>query len=200
MFAIALLVESGCLIPQSIDAIPDAGEHPAPQIVVEQIPDYMLTPVLNLYSRGPLDVAESAACHCYLQMDLKEISEADPTITLEIRWFLDYDPNDPSSQGIHGQFDIGGTFGGDTLRPVDPFKFDPDLDSAITTGLHVVDVVIADQAGFDNTPNALLPNRSPKPGYQTASYRFAVQVNLAQDPAIPRCPNALPSVRKGCTE
>src|ERR1700709_708200 len=81
LFAIALMVESGCLIPQSIDATDaDAGPHPAPHIVAEQIPDYMRPPILTLDRQDQLDAAESSACHCELQLNLKQVEEEDPAI------------------------------------------------------------------------------------------------------------------------
>ena len=199
MFAFALLVESGCLLPQSVDAIPDAGA--APHIVVETLPDYMVAarPIVTYYLQGPADLAESAACHCELDLTVGQVEEADPVVPLEARWFIDYDPTKRDTHvALVAPIPIGGTFNGPTTRTVDPLPFDPGRDAKITSGLHVLDVVIAAKDGFDPSLNAPLPGRSVLPGFQSTAYRINVQVNLSPDPAIPNCKTEGASVRVGC--
>ena len=200
MFAFALMVESGCLLPQSIDAIPDAGA--APHIVVEKLPDYMLFPTtVQYYFQGPADLAESANCHCELDLTVNEVEEADPVVPLEARWFLDYDPsNNKTHIPLVGAIPIGGAFNGSTTRPVPALKFDPGNDGKITDGPHVLDVVIAARDGFDPSESAPLPGRSVLPGFQSTAYRINVQVTLSPNQALQQCVTAGASVRVGCAK
>jgi hypothetical protein len=199
MFAIALMVESGCLIPQSIDATDaDAGPHPAPHIVIEQIPDYMQTPVLILDRQDQLDAAESSACHCELQLNVNQVEEEDPAVTLQARWFLDYDPQDAGTHAVLPPIsDMNGLFDGPTIRTVPIFHLDADALGFTSNGRHIVEVVIADKEGFDNTNGARLPSRSVRAGYESTVYRMVVQVNVTQA-AGQRCSGNLPSVRVNC--
>src|ERR1043166_9357969 len=72
-----------CLVPQSVDPQGDAP-HPAPHFVVESIPSYLLG-VLQLVRQGSLD----ATCHCQIQIPPLTVEEDDPTVDLEVRWFVD---------------------------------------------------------------------------------------------------------------
>jgi len=201
MFAIALLVESGCLIPQSIDQLdPDAGQHPAPHIVIEQIPEDMLAPKLTLYRQGPLDAAESPGCHCNMPLTLNLVEEADPSITLQARWFIDYDPDKLSTQASPQETDIRGDFNGSVFRSIPILIFDADQLGILNSGLHIVEVVIADKEGFDDSQEARFPHRSVKPGYESAVYRLAIQLDYEQNPATPQCLATPPVVRTGCAQ
>lgn len=210
MFAIALMVEPGCLIPQSIDALDlDAGPHPVPHFVVEAIPDYMRVPVLALYRQGAGDPAQSTpsgTCHCQLLLALPLVEEQDPTVTLQVRWFLDYDatkqPN-PIVAPLSPSITLTGSFDNPvTQRKMDPYPFDADARGILADGLHVVEAVVADQAGFDDSATDL-PFRTMKPGYEADVYRFFIQVTVTPDPKQQHCPGVNPtppSERVNCTQ
>jgi hypothetical protein len=189
MLAVWLLVESGCLVPQRIDELnADAGPHPAPHFVLQDIPDYLLAPILTLNRQGPADAVASTPCLCHLTLSVPFVEEEDPSVTLLSRWFVDYDVSLPSSQSIWDQRPIPGDV--NTLNPVRPvpsFNFDADTHGIVTNGVHIVEVVVGDQNGFDNAPTAAIPHRSMLPQYESAVYRFAVQVNVTQDPNQPHC-------------
>jgi hypothetical protein len=195
LVALTFLVESACLVPQSIDAIDaDAGPHAVPHIVLETIPTYLLAPVLTLYRQGPADAVATPACSCKLVLNVPQVADEDPSITLLARWFVDYNLAVPSStlpwkpQTIEGNFDTG-----TTVRTLLPYDFDADTHNIVTNGLHIVELVVGERDGFDDT-SLTLPNRAMKPGYEAAVYRFAIQVNVTQDPNQPHCPNQPPSV------
>jgi hypothetical protein len=188
MLAFTLLMESGCLIPQSIDAIDsDAGPHPAPHFVLGSIRSDLLAPVLTLNRQGPADATASPPCLCQLVLDAPDVEEDDPTVTLQSRWFVDYNLSVPSSQVFFSPRDIPGSFTDlATERQVPLFNFDADSHGIVTNGVHIVELLVGDRDGFDDTSVAL-PNRAMKPGYEAALYRFTVQVNVTQDPNQPHC-------------
>ena len=192
LLAIVLLVQSACLVPQSIDALdPDAGTRPAPRIEINKIPSDLLQLVLPFYRQGAADAAATPPCVCHLDFTGLFVQDDDPFVTLQARWFVDYDTAVPSSLAIREQKDMPGStdFNNPTTeRGVPDFAFDAVGQGITTNGIHIVEVVIADRDGFDTT-NTQRPFRSVLPGFQTAEYRFAVQVNLAQDPNQPTCPN-----------
>jgi hypothetical protein len=186
------MVESGCLLPQAIDAIPQAP-HPAPQIVDELVPPY--PPVITLYRQGPADASNDPPCHCDLQLDVGAVREDDPTVSLEARWFVDYDAAVPSTQQIWVQQPLPGSFDTDTTeRSITAYQFDATAHNIVTSGTHVVEVVIGETAGFDDS-STTTPHRAMLPGFEPAVFRFTVQVNVSQDPNQPLCPGQLPSVR-----
>jgi hypothetical protein len=200
MFAIALMVESGCLIPQSIDPEDsDAGPHPAPHFVREAIPDYMkATSQLELYRQGPGDLAQSVStgvCHCQLQLAIPLVEEEDPTITLQVRWFLDYDLADAGTQSPLTAISLPGSFDNPaTQRPMNPFFFDPDVVRGnVATGTHVIEAVVADQAGFDDSADAGFPFRTMKPGFGADVYTIVTHVDAEPDPLQQHCPGVAPS-------
>jgi hypothetical protein len=192
-----LVCAQGCLVPQSIEPIVEAP-HPAPHFVLESIPTYLITPVLQLVRQGSLDASANPPCHCFLQIPSLVVHEDDPTVDLEARWFLDYDANLLGSQVIIHR-DIGGklagTFNDPTLtqRSVPEFDFDADERSINTNGLHKLEVIVGETAAFDDTSAAALPNRTPKAGFALAIYAFTINVDVQQDRA--NCPQRLPSVR-----
>src|SRR3954468_13570914 len=63
---VLVCAQAGCLIPQAVDP-KDAGPHPSPQIVVENIPEDLLSPVLTLRKQGTGDAAQTPPCHCVLE-------------------------------------------------------------------------------------------------------------------------------------
>jgi hypothetical protein len=67
-----------------------------------------------------------------------------------------------------------------TVRPLKiPFNLDADLMNIVTNGPHVVEVVVAESTGFDDT-NTTQPNRAVKPGWVSAVYKWVVDVHLEQ--------------------
>ena len=176
-----------CLVPQSVDPQGDTP-HPAPHFVVESIPSYLLG-VLQLVRQGSLD----ATCHCQIQIPPLTVEEDDPTIDLEVRWFVDYKLSDPRSQAPWpGSTDtLKGTFDDPTAKVRQfrtGFNFDAD-----TNGTHLLEVVVGEPAAFDDSATAALPNRTPHAGYTLAVYRFPINVDVTQ--SVANCPQQLPSVK-----
>lgn len=190
--ALALCLPVSCLVPQSVDPI-TTRQHQPPRIQLESIPGYLLTPVLPLYRQGSGDVADG--CHCKLGISIPFVEEDDPSVDLVARWFVDYDVSDPRSTAVVQSVPLKGdlnTFA--TARG--PVRFEGDALGTLAPGLHVVDVVIAEPDAFiDNSVS--LPNRAVKTaeGYESTVYRFFIDVKADQNPAVPRCPRNLPSVR-----
>jgi len=96
ILGVLVCAQVSCLIPQTVDPIV-AAPHPAPYFVVEQIPSYLSPPQLTLLRQGLGDAALAPACHCQLWFDGLFVHEDDPTITLQAKWFVDYDVTNPSS-------------------------------------------------------------------------------------------------------
>jgi hypothetical protein len=192
---VCALANQSCLVPQSVDQIVEAP-HPPPRFDVGSINPGLLAPVLQLYRQGSADAASVPASHCELCLSIPLIVEDDPTITLEARWFLDYDPSIPASQHPSGAPQIlSGDFNNTgTVRTLNPFVFDADRLDIATNGLHVVEVVLAETAAFDNS-STTLPYRALNPGYSAAVYRFFINAKVDQDASRPLCPSQFPSVK-----
>jgi hypothetical protein len=167
-----------CMVPQTIDAIVESP-HPAPHIVLETIPSYLLARVLTLYQQGSTDLAASPRCHCRLEFDALSVQEQDSTVTLEARWFIDYDPANLPSTRIAFSEQIAANFDNvtQTVRPLRTFVFDATAAGIVSSGLHVVEVVIGETTGFDPS-STTLPNRAMKPGFTASTYKFVVDVHL----------------------
>ncbi|TMA45900.1 MAG: hypothetical protein E6J82_01090 [Deltaproteobacteria bacterium] len=163
--------QAGCLIPQTVDAIV-ASPHVPPQIGPENIPDYLQPRVLTLYQQGASDVTSSPPCHCQLEFDRITVDEQDSTVTLEARWFVDVTQTRRDLTNV--------------------FKFDAATAGAGSSGLHVVELVIAENGGFDDA-SLSLPNRAMKQGYASASYKFVIDLHLEQISG--NCPSTPPSLR-----
>lgn len=192
---VCALASHACLVPQSIDPIPESV-HPRPHFVVESIRSYyQVAPMLQLYRQGSADQTATPPCHCKLELSIPLVEVDDPAVTLVANWFVDYDAADPrlaapvSSQRLDGSFTNPGT-----IRSLASYLFDADDLRIFTNGVHVVTVVLGEQAGFAPPPTAL-PNRDMKPGYSSDEHTFVVNVKVDQDSTRPRCPDALPSVR-----
>jgi hypothetical protein len=192
---VCALASHSCLIPQSIDPIPESV-HPRPHFVVESIRSYyQVTPMLQLYRQGSADQAASPPCHCKLELSIPLAEEDDPTVDLAARWFVDYDAAVPRLASpvwidpLNGSFTNPGT-----VRSLRTQEFDADALGISTNGVHVVTVVLGEQAGFATPPTAL-PNRDMKPGYSADEHTFVINVKWDQDSTRPRCPDVLPSVR-----
>jgi hypothetical protein len=192
---VCALASHACLVPQSVDPIPESV-HPRPHFVVESIPSYyLLSPMLQLYRQGPADQIALPPCHCRLELSIPLVEVDDPTITLEAHWFVDYDPAVPrlaapvQSETLQGSFTNPGT-----VRSLTAYEFDADALGISTNGVHVVTVVLGEQGGCAPAPTAL-PNRDMRPGYSADEHTFVVGVKVDQDSTRPRCPDVLPSVR-----
>jgi len=183
----------GCLIPQSIEP-KTTTPHPPPHFVVETIPAYLLTPLLTLIRQGSVDAAQTPPCHCLLEFSGLVVEEDDPTITLEARWFIDYDVTVPNSTLVRFTDVMEGTFDDATAiqRTLRVYSFDADAAGIVTSGQHVVEVVVGENEGFDPA-STTQPNRAMKPGYTPAIYRFFVDVHVEQ--VTGQCPQTPPSRR-----
>ena len=194
-WGVLVCAQAGCLIPQTVDAIV-ASPHVPPQIGPENIPDYLQPRVLTLYQQGASDVTSSPPCHCQLEFDRITVDEQDSTVTLEARWFVDYDTSNPPSTRPAAPSEILlGSFEDVTQTRRDltnVFKFDAATAGAGSSGLHVVELVIAENGGFDDASPSL-PNRAMKQGYASASYKFVIDLHLEQISG--NCPSTPPSLR-----
>jgi len=189
----ALTVEA-CLVPQSVDPIATVP-HPPPHFVLESIRKELLVPIIPLYRQGAADAALNPPCHCELELSIPLVEEDDPTIVLQTRWFVDYNVAVPASVLVRHTFtsDIGFNTP-DTIRQLDVWDVDADA-VGIGSGIHVVDVVVGEKAGFDDSANLARPNQTMLPNYSADTYRFVVNVNVQQDASRPTCPIEFPSVR-----
>lgn len=193
--AVIVCAQTACLVPQSVDPIVEVA-HPPPHFVLDSIRKELLPPVLQLYRQGSADAALTPPCHCELELNIPLIEEDDPTVSLEVRWFVDYDTSVPATvrpwqpTPLPGSFDNPGTVR--TLQT--PFEFDPDTFGINTSGFHTVDVLVGETAGFDDTATTR-PFQTMKAGYEADKYRFFINVNVQEDASRPSCPSAFPSVR-----
>jgi hypothetical protein len=192
---VCALASHSCLVPQSIDPIPESV-HPRPHFVVESIRSYyQVAPMLQLYRQGSADQAATPPCHCKLELSIPLIEEDDPTLTLVANWFVDYDAAVPRLAAPVWNETLGGSFNSPgTVRSLTTQEFDADALGISTNGVHVVTVVLGEQAGFAPPPTTL-PNRDMKPGYSSDEHTFVVNVKWDEDSTRPRCPDVLASVR-----
>ena len=192
-WGVLVCAQAGCLIPQTVDAIV-ATPHAPPQLVPENMPPYLLPRVLTLFQQGANDVSASPPCHCRLEFDGLSVEEPDSTVTLEARWFVDYDPSNlPSTRFVFNE-PVPGNFNDvtQTTRPLTMFRFDAAQLGIVSSGLHVVEVVVGETTGF-NPASTTLPNRAMLQGYTAATYKFVVDLHLEQISGS--CPSTPPSLR-----
>jgi hypothetical protein len=179
MPAITLAFAEGCLVPQSVDPI-QTRPHTVPRIDIDNLPPYLLDPVIPLDPQESADVAASPPCHCVIQIkdgDLVLIDE-DPSVDVEVRIFIDYDLNNPQSQRTFQTITIPGDFNStDQNRPlkgdtaVNPFAAS-DLGGP---GFHVVEMVLAEKGGF--APDSVSPpHRAVLGDFQSSEFQFVIQV------------------------
>jgi hypothetical protein len=190
---VLVCAQASCLVPQSVE--PELSvPHPTPYFLVGIFPAYLLAPVLTLVRQGS---ADAPPCHCVLDFNPLTVHEDDPTITLEVRWFVDYNPAIPATTGQRSTQLLEGTFDDPLLvdRTLQTFSLDADAAGITTSGVHVVEVVVGETDGFDRA-STTQPNRAMKPGYTPAVYRFVVDVRL--DPVAGQCPQSPPSRRESC--
>ena len=185
---LVLVCAQACLVPQSVNPIV-GSPHPAPHFVEQSIPTYLVAPILQLVKQGSQDLN----CHCVIEIPPLPVEEDDPTVDLEVRWFIDYAA--VGSHAIVRRDVLQGTFNDATatLRTLNKFDFDADLFGIVSNGVHVLSVVVGEIAGFDDSATAALPNRAMKTGYASAQEQFTINVDVALD--RPHCPQQLPSIQ-----
>ncbi len=115
-------------------------------------------------------------------------------MALVAKWFIDYDTTSLASTQPRFTQEIPPNFDDPTAttRNLTLFRFDVDDPSVgiVTSGVHIVEVVVGEKDGFDPT-STTLPNRAMRPGYTPALYRFAVDVRVEQ--VVGQCPRTPPS-------
>jgi hypothetical protein len=195
---LVLVCAQSCLVPQSVDPIPVAA-HAVPYFDQESIPDYLLAPVLQLYQQGSADATHTPPCHCEIEIPALFVHEDDPTVELQVRWFIDYDKAVQRSEAPWpgSTVTLAPNFNDPTYtqRPINKFDFDAQAADINTNGVHVLLVVVGETSGFDDSLSAALPNRSMKAGFTAAELEFPIFVDVAQDPSRPQCPSQQPSLR-----
>jgi hypothetical protein len=178
---VLVCAQAGCLIPQAIDQkVPVAGAPP--HFVAENIPDNLLVPILTLRRQGTTDAAQTPPCHCNLEFSGISVDEEDATITLTAKWFVDYDPANQASVRSWQEETLLGTFNDPTLtrrQLSNVFRLDADAMSIVTSGAHVVELVVGESTGFDPF-STTQPNRAMRDGWVSAVYKWVVDVHLEQ--------------------
>jgi hypothetical protein len=168
ILATLALALTACPLPQPLPAVGrnDGTTVPPPMVVV--------------------DSAEPAASLVVTRADCPPVSfsasieDADLEDPVEARWFVDYAPSNPEYALLDAP--PAAEDGIDPLRPLAPFHFEPSA-YAGSGGRHVVEVVVSNGFHSPATPGLALPNRTPRPGYQTQVFRWFVVL----DPAA-QCP------------
>jgi hypothetical protein len=177
-------------LPQSVEPA-TSRTHQPPRVRVDSIPGYLLAPYSSL-QHGTVDTSQG--CQCTVELTVPVIEDDDPLATLEVRWFVDYDPTKPLTQRFVKTELIAGSFDSTAVERVGPRLTFDIAALGVGDGFHVVDVVIAESGGFDPASTAL-PNRAMKPGYESTGYRFFV--NVVPDNAT-ACPNTPPRSTRTC--
>jgi hypothetical protein len=182
------------MVPQTIDPI-TAQPHPPPQFLVSEMSTSVTgVPQLQLFSQE-----QGGACHCQLDLTQLYVYEADPTIDLIARWFLDYNVSVTRTIGlVRPQETLQGTFNDATAtrRPLTSFIFDAAALGITSSGSHVLEVVVGESGGFDDSPNTALPNRTMLQGFVPAVYRFFINVTV--EPAVGACDQNGPPSHRVC--
>jgi hypothetical protein len=158
---------AGCPIPQPLPGVGniDAGVTP-PRILFDGVrPNATFIP----YDDAP------GACDGGPRFEVRAtVVDPNPDDVVEGRWFADYDP-DP----IHLLSNPRETF---TFVPVLPdqtshdavFQFAPTDPALSAYSVQLLELVVSN--GFESTtPDGGLPNRTPRPGYETQVYRWVFQ-------------------------
>jgi len=193
--AVLLALSLGCLMPQSVDPA-NTRPHTVPRVDLRNLPDYLLQPVLTLDPQEQADV--NPPCHCHLDIVIPPIIADDPTVDVEVRIFVDYDVNVVSSQ-VNDRVPLPGSFTStDTTRPFP--KLVLDSDRLHGPGLHVVELVIGEAAGFAPT-TVIPPQRAMLPTFESSTFKFVVQVQPPNSNTRPQScgdPPQLPAQTKSC--
>jgi len=189
------LFAQGCLVPQSVDEI-KTRPHTIPRVDLTKLPDYLLQPVLFLDPQGPADLVSNPTCHCELDVSIPAIIADDPTVDVEVRIFIDYNVNVTTSQRPADRIPLPGSFEvSDTTRSLPRLVFDSSKLGG--DGLHVVELVMGEAAGFAST-TVFPPQRAMLPTYESSTFKFVV--NVAHDTNRQSCgdPPQLPPQVKSC--
>jgi hypothetical protein len=182
-----------CLVPQSVEPIVTVP-HPPPHFVLDSIRPELFVPQVQLYSQGSSDV--TANCHCELELAIPLVEEDDPTVVLEARWFVDYDPAVPLSQRPYITQTLDQGFDTpSTIRPLNAFNFSAEMGTPPGAGHHLVEILIGEKAGFDPATSVPRPNQWMLQGYSADIFRFAIFVTTTPDPGRPTCAAELPTIR-----
>jgi hypothetical protein len=192
ILGVLVCAQMSCMIPQSVDPA-NATPHPPPLMLISQFNPNLLAPTLTLIRQGSADAAFSPPCHCELLFEGITV-EADPDLQLEARWFVDYDDGVQSSHLIRilQKLDPLTDEPKSLTRTLQKFQFDANPGNGIVqSGVHILEVVVGESAGFDDSSSAPRPLRTMKQGYLSAEYRFALDVTLEQVPG--QCPRTPPS-------
>jgi len=165
--AVAAGTIAGCPIPQPLPGVgnTDGGVTP-PRILFDGVhPNATFIP----YDDTP------GACDGGPRFDVQAtVADQNPDDVVEGRWFIDYD----STNLIRYQFYTSPEF---PFQPQLPdqtsvrarYSFDP-LQALAPIPVHTLELVVSN--GFDSaTPDGGLPNRTPRPGYETQVYRWVFQ-------------------------
>jgi hypothetical protein len=183
VLAVLFVLAQGCLVPQSVDPI-TTRPHTVPRVDLTKLPDYMLQPFLTLDPQEQADIAQTPPCQCRLEVSIPAIIADDPTVDVDVRIFVDYDLNVPRSQSPISTVRLSGSFETtDTTRGLAPLSFDSAQLGG--PGLHVVELVTAETAGFA-PDNVSPPHRAMLQGFESSDFKFVVQV-LSPNPAKQSC-------------
>jgi hypothetical protein len=145
-----------------------------PLIDLTQLQDYWYTPHVNLYLQSPSDVALN--CHCELQLEIPVIKEPDPTVTLEGRWFVDYDVNNPQQSWVDNPKFPGFFNSTADVRGPATYSLNADALKLRTDIPHVVEFIIAEQDGFTSDTQVRPHHRALNPGWDATTLRLVVDV------------------------
>jgi hypothetical protein len=176
MLAIAVVLSDGCLVPQSVDSIANRP-HTVPRVDVNNLPDFLLAPMILLDPQEGADAAANPPCHCEIEIGTNtlKVIDDDPTAPVTVRVFVDYDPSNPNSQPYVDSQELPAVFDTtDTTRPLqNPIR----LNSTILRGpgIHVVELVLAETAAFAG-PTQPPPYRAMNPDFQSTTFKFVVDV------------------------
>ena len=196
--ALLVALAPGCLMPQSVDPA-NTRPHTIPRVDLTKLPDYLLKPFLTLDPQEQADV--NPPCHCRLDVSIPAIIADDPTVDVEVRIFIDYDVNVTSSQ-VNDRITLPGSFNPSTSDDPTTRKLPLlQLDSSKLRGpgLHVVELVIGEAAGFAPT-TVIPPQRAMLANFESSTFKFVVQVLQPNSGARPSCgdPPQLPPQVKSC--
>ena len=173
LVALLAAAVSACLVPQSVDSN-DTRQHTVPVIDLASLPPYFMAPTNPLYKQAQDDRTQQ--CRCQLQLVIPVVTDDDPTIDLQARWYVDYDLGTPPSQlPAAVPTDLPGSFSQPGLSR-GGVAFDIDAD-ALAPGIHVIELVVAEKQGFapDNA-NVILPHRSLLLGFDGTTLKIVVEV------------------------
>ncbi|TMB32581.1 MAG: hypothetical protein E6J61_07280 [Deltaproteobacteria bacterium] len=168
-------------------------QHTVPIIDLSSLPSYLSSPSIPVYLQGTDDVGPQ--CHCHLQLQVPNITDQDPTIDLQARWYVDYDLGTPPSQlPAAVPTDLPGSFSQPGLSR-GGVAFDIDAD-ALAPGIHVIELVVAEKQGFapDNA-NVILPHRSLLLGFDGTTLKIVVEVKPVRKLRL--LPRRVPFHRRG---